>query len=138
MTRKQRGRVTRKADIVTGCPAVRVKKAASIRMLVDTGATFSVIPPRLARAIGISRSQRPLSVHLADGRTVRLGADVAIVRIGGREAPATILVGNVDEPRLGVETLEALGLAVDPKRKRLSASRPYAVRLGRYRRALSG
>ena len=58
---------------------------------------------------------------------------MAIVEIDGREAPATILLGKVDEPILGVEALEALRLAVDPRRKRLSPSRPYAVRLGGYR-----
>jgi len=72
-------------------------------------------------------------VGLADGRRVRLKADVAIIQIDGREAPATVLVGDVDEPILGVETLEALGLVVDPRKKRLSPSRPYAVRLGGYR-----
>jgi len=103
------------------------------RMLVDTGATYSVIPPRLARRLGIRRPRRSLSVRLADGRRVRLGADLAIVKIDGREAPTTILVGKVDEPILGVEALEALGLVVDPAKKRLTPSRPYAVRLGGYR-----
>lgn len=112
---------------------LQAEKAATIRMLVDTGATFSVIPPAVAQTLGIRRPRRFVNVRLADGRKVRLGADVAIVRINGREAPATILVGNVDEPILGVEALEALGLVVDPKRKRLSPSRPYAVRLGGYR-----
>jgi len=112
---------------------VRAEKATTVRMLVDTGATFSVIPPRLARALGIGRPRRFVNVRLADGRRVRLGADVAIFQIDSREAPGTILVGKVDEPILGVETLEALGLVVDPRRKRLSPSRPYAVRLGGYR-----
>jgi predicted aspartyl protease len=58
---------------------------------------------------------------------------VAVVHVDGREAPTTVLVGRVEEPILGVETLEALGLAVDPAKKRLSPSRPYAVRLGGYR-----
>jgi len=102
-------------------------------MLVDTGATYSVIPPRLARALGIKRPRRSVRVRLADGRRIRLGADLAIVQIDGREAPTTILVGKVDEPILGVEALEALGLVVDPRKKRLSPSRPYAVRLGGYR-----
>ena len=105
----------------------------TIRMLVDTGATFSVVPRRLAGTLGIRRPRRSVSVRLADGRRVRLGADVAIIRIDGREAPATLLVGDVDEPILGVEALEALGLVVDPQKKRLSPSRPYAVRLGGYR-----
>ena len=58
---------------------------------------------------------------------------MAIIQIDGREAPTTILVGKVDEPILGVEALEALGLVVDPGKKRLSPSRRYAVRLGGYR-----
>ncbi|HWU41365.1 MAG TPA: retroviral-like aspartic protease family protein [Candidatus Acidoferrum sp.] len=112
---------------------LRAEKTATVRMLVDTGATFSVIPSGLARILGIRRPRRSVVVRLADGRTIRLGADVAILQIDGREAPATILVGKVDEPILGVEALEALGLVVDPKKKRLSPSRPYAVRLGGYR-----
>jgi aspartyl protease family protein len=112
---------------------LRAGKATTVQMLVDTGATYSVIPPRLAKAVGILRPRRTVTVRLADGRRIRLGADVAILRIDGREAPATILVGKVDEPILGVEALEALGLVVDPRRKRLSPSRPYAVRLGGYR-----
>jgi len=111
---------------------LRAERAIKTRMLVDTGATFTVIPPRLARALGM-KGRRPVSVRLADGRRVRVLADVAVVRIDGREAPATVLIGKVEEPILGVETLEALGLVVDPRRKRLSPSRPYAVRLGGYR-----
>jgi len=112
---------------------LRGEKTATVRMLVDTGAIYSVISPRLARALGIKRPRRSVAVTLADGRRVRLGADLAVIKIDGREAPTTILVGNVDEPILGVEALEALGLAVDPAKKRLTPSRPYAVRLGGYR-----
>ena len=99
-------------------------------MLVDTGATFTVIPRALARTLGIKRPRRYLSMRLADGRRVRAGVDVAILRIDGREAPATILVADVAEPLLGVEALEALGLAVDPRKQRLTPTRHYTVRLG--------
>lgn len=90
---------------------LRAEKAITVRMLVDTGATFSVIPFRLApfrlaRALGITRPRRSVNVRLANGRRVRLGADVAVLQINGREAPATILVGKVDEPILGVEALK--------------------------------
>jgi clan AA aspartic protease len=112
---------------------VSAEKTATVSMLVDTGATFSVIPEALARAVGIKRLRRPVPITLADGRQVRLAAGTAIVRIGRREAPATILVGGVVEPILGVETLEALGLTVDSRRRRLAPSRNYAVRLGGYR-----
>src|SRR5437867_3292119 len=112
---------------------LRAEKTAAIRMLVDTGATFSLIPAQLANALGIARLRRSIGVRLADGRRVRLRAGVAVVRIDGREAPMTVLVGEVPEPILGVEALEGLGLVVDSRRKRLRPSRPYAVRLGGYR-----
>ena len=109
------------------------EKTVTVEMLVDTGATFSVIPDALANAIGIKRLRRAVTITLADGRRRKVDAGTAIFRIGEREAPATILVGDVVEPILGVETLEALGLTVDARRQRLAPSRHYTVRLGGYR-----
>ena len=111
---------------------LRGEKTATVRMLVDTGATYSVIPPQLARALGIKKPRRSVRVRLADGRQIRLGADLAVVKIDGREAPTTVLVGEVDEPILVPKT-GSTGPMVDPAKKRLSPSRPYAVRLGGYR-----
>jgi clan AA aspartic protease len=104
-------------------------KAVTVRMLVDTGATFSMISEALARTVGIARAARPVRMTLADGRRMKVEAGVAIFGIAGREAPATILIGDVVEPILGVETLEALGLTVDPRKRRLTPSRAYAARL---------
>ncbi len=104
-------------------------KTATVRMLVDTGATFSVIPETLAHALRVRRNRRPVTMTLADGRRAKFGAGVAIFRIGDREASATILIGEVAEPILGVETLEALGLTVDPRKQRLMPSRAYTLRL---------
>src|SRR5262245_63865799 len=108
------------------------ERTVTVRMLVDTGATYSVIPEALARAVGIKRLRRSVPVTLADRRRVKLDSGTAIFRIGTREAPATLLVGDVAEPILGVETLEGLGLTRDPRRRRLVASRSYAVRLGAF------
>ena len=109
---------------------IEAERSAAVTMLVDTGATYSMIPLSLARLIGIKRLRRRVTVRLADGRRLRLGAGTAIFHIDGRQAPVTVLVGEVDEPILGVESLEGLGLVADPGRKRLTPSRPYAVRLG--------
>ena len=111
---------------------VAAEKTATVSMLVETGATFSVIPDSLARSAGIKPLRRSIAMTLADGRRVRVNPGTAVVRIGGREAPATILVGDVVEPILGAETLEALGLMVDSRRRRLVPSRSYAARLGSY------
>jgi predicted aspartyl protease len=40
-----------------------------------------------------------------------------------------ILIGDVAEPLLGVETLETLGLAVDRPKGRLTPTRSYTVRV---------
>ena len=102
----------------------------TVRMLVDTGATFSVISKALAKAIGLHPLSRPLTMRLADGRRVKAEPATAFFAVAGREAPATVLVGDVIEPILGVETLEALGLMVDARGRRLRPSRGYAVRVG--------
>ena len=109
---------------------ISAEKTATVRMLVDTGATFSLIPTELARALGITRLKQSVTTRLADGRPMKAGATTAIFRIGNRETLSTILVGDVAEPILGVETLEALGLAVDPRSGRLKPTRGYAARLG--------
>jgi hypothetical protein len=46
---------------------------------------------------------------------------------------ATLLIGDVMEPSLGVETLEVLGLAVDPRRRRLIPTWPYTARVTGFR-----
>ena|SRR5438552_1270142 len=109
--------------------AVSGEKTVVVRMFVDTGATFSVIPKALARTLGI-KPERSLRMTLADGRRRKVEAGTAIVRIGHREALTTMLVGDVVEPILGAQTIEVLGLAVDLRRRRLIPTRPYTIRLG--------
>src|SRR2546427_705557 len=106
--------------------------STTVRMLVDTGTTYSVIPKAIARTIGI-RPLPPLLMTLADGRRKKLAAATAVFRIGHREAPSTVLVTDVLEPILGGETLDVLGLAVDLPRRKLTPTRRYTVRLGGFR-----
>ena len=86
-------------------------------LLVDTGATWSLIPPEAARVLGVEAFEiRP--VRTADGR--RLDLPLAEVRftIDGRSLTTPCLVGAPGAlPLLGAVTLEALGLAADPVRK---------------------
>lgn len=109
------------------------RREREVSMLVDTGATYSVLPPDLADEIGVARLGRSYRIQLANGAAVDMEVGVALFRILDREAPATVLVGSVTEPLLGVETLEALGLSVDPTTGTLRKKRGYAVRLGGFR-----
>lgn len=104
-------------------------KTKKVRMLVDTGASYTMIPTELAKELGVKTMRKRFPVELADGRRIKLKAGSAIVQIDGREAPITVYVGPGHEPLLGVEALEALGLTVDPTKGRLRPTRSYAVRL---------
>jgi len=59
---------------------------------------------------------------------------VGAVRIDGREAGTIFWIGASEEPLLGVETLEVLGLALDATKRRLRPTRAYAARLGGFGR----
>ena len=112
----------------------RVELAAvheeELTILVDTGATYSLIPPALADRLGVSRLPRKQTVTLADGRRIEVEVGPVMVRIGDRSAATMVVIAACDEPLLGVEALEALGLAVDPTTGSLKPTRAYTVRLG--------
>lgn len=109
---------------------IRAKRKLKTRFLVDTGATCSLISPDLAKRLGMEPSRLRETVHLANGGTVRVPTALGQIRIDGRETVTVFWIGPCDEPLLGVEALEALGLAVDPRTGTLKPTRPYATRLG--------
>ena len=99
-------------------------------MLVDTGATHTVLPKDLAERLGVAKSPRRLRVQLADGRTRSMHFGTVLLRLAGREAGDTVLIGpRGSEPLLGVEALEALGLAVEPRTGRIRKTRAHGVLL---------
>ena len=103
-----------------------LKSGEKVRMLVDTGATLAMIPRDLAKRLGVP-TLKPRKVKLADGKEIEAEAGVVHITIDGREAPATVLVMG-EEPLLGVETLEILGLKVNPQTGKLEPTRSYAIR----------
>src|SRR5213593_125102 len=80
--------------------------------------------------IRIARFPRKQVIVLADGRRIEADAGVVMVEIGDRKAVSTVVIADCDEPLLGVETLETLGLAVDPTTGSLTPTRSFTVRLG--------
>jgi len=105
---------------------ISAKHSVTIDALVDTGATFTVLPQSIAKAIDIETPRRCV-VTLADNRKKKLPAGLAYIKINGREAPAVVLVIPEGEPLIGAETLEALGLAIDPRKKKLKAVHPVVL-----------
>jgi len=100
----------------------------NVDLLADSGAWFTTIPPKLAEDLGIEPMART-RVTLADKRGVEVGVSLAYFKVFDREAVLQVAIMDVPEPLLGVETLEALGLKVDPTTGKLEPTRPYALLL---------
>ena len=113
---------------------IKGQRSRRVRLMVDTGATYSLVSPTVARDAGLVVSKLRDRVRLANGKIVRVPLALGQIRVGRREASTVFWVGRCDEPLLGVEALEVLGLAVDPSSGRLRPTRPYATRLGGFGR----
>ncbi len=87
--------------------------------LVDTGATFTSVPrDHLARLAVTADEQWPFI--LADGRQVAYDIAWVRIRLEGRSQPTIVVFGEPgSDPLLGVVTLEAFRLSVDPVNRRL-------------------
>jgi predicted aspartyl protease len=103
------------------------KKIKDVKMLVNNGATYPCIPKWLAEALGL-RLEFKTMVTLADGRMVEAWYATSYIEIMGRGDLIPIRVLDVDEPLLGVFTLEALGLAVDPLTGEVKPTRTFIAR----------
>lgn len=91
----------------------------SIEALVDTGATYTLLPPDLLERLGI-RPEEEWPFVLADGRQTLYRIGWVQVRIDGRSQPTIAVFGDPGaEPLLGVFTLEGFRLAADPVNRRL-------------------
>lgn len=89
-------------------------KIARVRFLVDTGATYSVLPARIWRRLKL-RPRETIEFVLADGTTITRGLSDCRFRVAGRWAPSPVVLGqDEDGPLLGAVTLETLGLMVNP------------------------
>ena len=102
-------------------------KSMKCLALVDTGATFSVIPQSAAKRLGLT-PMRSYTVELADGRVERLPATTVGVKLDGRSAPVTALISPRGEMLLGAETLEVLDVTIDPKRRKLKMGTHFALK----------
>jgi len=96
------------------------------RILVDTGASFTIMPLNLAEKHFI---ETPFEVELklGDGRIVKAKMFVAEVEIEGRRGPLRIMAFKDAMPVIGVDTLETLGLRVDPSTGKVEKTEYYML-----------
>ena len=102
------------------------KKTAKV--FVDTGSTFSIIPVKLGEELGVQRAPWKEKVSLADGSVKEFEVALVYLEVLERGTVAKVLLSEVDEPALGMETLETLGLRVDPVAGKVEPSRGWKAR----------
>jgi predicted aspartyl protease len=90
-----------------------------VEFLIDSGAIYPVVPTPILDRLGI----KPIVEHeffLANGAKIVRKKGVALFKYGERIGGADVIFGeNEDSVLLGVFTLEALGLVLDPLRREL-------------------
>jgi predicted aspartyl protease len=105
------------------------RKSATVSLLVDSGAAFSVIAGDLLKRIGV-KPDATQRFELANGETVERKTGSAWFEIAGRRGAGPVVFGEPgDADLLGIVTLECLGLAFDPLRRELKPLRLLLVRL---------
>ena len=96
-------------------PNVREK----VKLLVDSGALYSVIPRDLINKLGIKPYKSETS-YLANGEEIIRDIGDAVFFYLDKRGPSKVILGETgDAPLMGVVTLESLGYALDPLRREL-------------------
>jgi clan AA aspartic protease len=90
-----------------------------IAVLVDTGASITIVPRELLEQLGVQPIDRE-PFELADGRVVEREVGQTWVQVDNRARITQVAFGEPgDATVLGASTLEAVLLAVDPVNQRL-------------------
>jgi predicted aspartyl protease len=83
-------------------------------ILVDTGATYTVLPPEIINKVDLVKTSLKTPVKIVNGRIVEGTVYVGEVEFKQRKGPAIIIGVSGAEPVLGVQVLETLGFKVNP------------------------
>ena len=90
-----------------------------VEALVDTGASYTVVPASLLQRLGVTPHDR-IPFILADGRQIERDIGRTWLRVDGKtEVTLVVFSDEGTEPLLGAYALEGLRLGVDPYNRRL-------------------
>ena len=99
------------------------KKQKTVKFLIDSGATYSLLPKKVWKAISL-KPKCKLTFTLADGTTVERGVSEAYIVLPQGQAHTPVVLGEEDdEALLGVVTLGILGLVFNPFDRTLNPMR---------------
>ena len=93
-------------------------RSLDLNGLVDTGASYTLIPAALLDDMGITRDET-LLFKLADGSTQEFDIGLADIQLEERTKSVYVAFGPENRVLLGAMALEAFALAADAKNHRL-------------------
>ena len=93
-------------------------------VLIDTGATYTILPEETLEQIGAGRVPTEVELELGNGQRVKAKAYAVAIKIQDVEAPSISLTFPGAQTVIGVETLESIGVKLDPGTGRLEFTRP--------------
>lgn len=100
-------------------------KTVSVRFLVDSGASYTLLAKKDWQALGLER-KRTATFSLADGTQIERAISECLITLPQGEGHTPVILGEEgDEPLLGVVTLEILGLVLNPFNRTLQPMRMY-------------
>lgn len=95
------------------------KRFVKERLLVDSGAVYSVVQRGVLAELGIEPHSKQTFI-LANGDVIERDLGDALFEYKGRKGASPIIFGEPgDSNLLGMVTLEALGFILDPLRREL-------------------
>ena len=94
-------------------------RSSEVEFLVDSGATYSLVPAEILESLGIEpHSQREFI--LGNGEIVRRKMGTALFEYRGQRGDSLVMFGEPgDAALLGATTLEGFGFILDPFRREL-------------------
>lgn len=111
--------VTYLEGVVTGPSG----KQTTVRFLVDSGATYTLLPYEDWHLIDLS-PKRAMTFALVDGTTIERDVSECHIQLPQGEGHTPVILGELgDEALLGVVTLEILGLVLNPFNRTLQPMR---------------
>ena len=98
-----------------------------VRFLVDSGATYTVLPEKVWKSIGI-KPTREHEFMLVDGSVIKRKVSECYISLPQGEGHTPVVLGEADDHALlGVVTLEILGLVFNPFKRTLQPMRMLLV-----------
>ena len=89
------------------------KHSRQVKALIDTGASLTTLPKRLADELDIQATSHE-QVSTAAG-VIKISRGEAWIKVNGKEGPFSVWISDIiDKTLLGVIVLESLGFTVDP------------------------